>query len=154
MENVTCNHHSSERETIGLPFPVLGTPCSCADTYAAIVAGEDIPGLRAFCALVRESARHPEKLTSFASDLITWDRAALTDHTGPFLWVLRESGTVLLLPTNHKSKGFSNRLTVRGILNAFGPGNAHLWFWWDGRFLRAVTPEQAETLVREVEFGE
>lgn len=153
MENVTCNHHSSERDTFALPFPVLGTPCSCADTYQAIVSGEDIPGLRAFCAIVREAAKHPEKLTSFASDLIVWDRVCLTEHTGPFLWVLRESGTVLLLPRKRGEKGFENRLTVRGILNAFGEANAHLWFWWDGRFLRSVTPEQAETLVREEEYG-
>lgn len=152
MENVTCNHHSSERETIGLPFPVLGTPCSCADTYRAIVAGETIPKLEAFCAIVRESARHPEKLTSFASDLITWDRRELTGHTGPFLWVLRESGTVLLVPRKHGTKGFENRLTVRGITRAFS--SDLLWFWWDGRFLRSVTLEQAETLVREVEFSE
>lgn len=144
-----CNHHAGETELYRLTFPVFSRECQCVSTYAAIVAGETIPKLESYCAIVREAAKHPECLRSFASDLLVWDRYTLTDYSGPFLWVLRESGTTLLVPKKRGEPGYEGRLTVRGILRAFGDGD--LWFWWDGRFLRAVSPEDANELVKEEE---
>jgi hypothetical protein len=138
---VICNHHKDEKKT-----------CSCVATFDAIVEGESIPKLEGYCAIARETARHPELLTSFASDLILWDRIELTDYTGPFLWVLRDSGTVLLKPMARDNwRAYDGRLTVKGIRHAFSGWALQSWFWWDGRTLRAVSPDEAETLVREAE---
>lgn len=134
-----CNHHEGPRAE--RPFA-----CSCVDTFNAIVAGEEIPKLRGYCAIVREAARHPEMLEAYASDLITHDRAQLTDYAGPFLWVLRDWGTVLLVPSERPGS-----LTVDGLLVAsFGPKDGALWFWFDGRYLAPVTPTEAKDLISDV----
>ncbi len=125
-----CNHHRDEKKS-----------CSCVAAFDAIVTGEDIPRLAGYCAIVREASKHPELLKDYASDLITHDRRFLTDYEGPFLWVLRELGTVCVKP------GVSN-LTVKGIVTAFGDREC-LWFWWDGRALKRVDHERAKDLLDE-----
>jgi hypothetical protein len=142
-----CNHHKDARQD-----------CSCVETFEAIANGEDLPKLAGYCAIVREAAKHPDLLAHYASDLITHDRADLTAYDGPFLWVLRECGTVLLKPMARDNwRAYDGRLTVKGILNAVGwtgmsDRPAQRWYWWDGRTLRHVTSvEEAERLVHDAE---
>jgi hypothetical protein len=130
-----CNHHEAEKK-----------PCSCVETYDAIVAGEDIPKLAHYCAIVREAAKHPVLLSLYASDLITHDRAELTDYAGPFLWVLRDCGTVIVKPCVC-TRARCGCHTVKGILHAFGWENTR-WYWWDGAELHSVrSPERAHELL-------
>lgn len=138
-----CNHHRDN-----------GFQCSCLATYEAIVAGESIPKLDGFCAIVRAAneARRtdPDFLSMYASDLLVHDRAILTDYAGPFLWVLGASHTCLLRPSTERGA-----LTVRGIVQAFGaPSKRERWFWFDGTTLRRVLfVEHAEHLVSEAIHG-
>lgn len=123
-----CNHHEA-----------TGRACSCADTYQAIVAGENIPRLEGFCAIVREAAKYPAMLRAFASDLITHDRAELTGYAGPFLWVLRENGTQLVKP----DYGTWECHPVQSLVQAFGWEGTR-WYWFDGKALHELsTAEQA-----------
>lgn len=141
---LVCNHHRDH-----------GVACSCVDTYRAIVEGERIPKLDGYCAVVRmahaERVRNPEILSAYASDLLVHDRAMLTDYSGPFLWTLRECGTVLARPS--KDPG---AITPKGIANAFGPPCiARPWFWFDGRILRPVRfVEHAADLLAEATEGD
>lgn len=130
-----CNHHEDEKR-----------PCTCVDTYNAIVAGENIPKLAGYCAIVREAAKQPEYLTCYASDLLVWDRATLTDYAGPFLWVLRDCGTQLVRPGDWK--GSTDAVTA--FLHAFG--DKCRWYWFDGETLHHVrTAERARQLLQDEE---
>jgi len=37
-------------------------------------------------------------LRAYKNDLVEWDKKALKDHQGPYLWAIRENGTHLLTP--------------------------------------------------------
>ena len=148
-----CNHHRSWTPP-GLVDYRHGNgtqswtvECSCVATYEAIVAGETIPKADAYCAIVREAARHPEYLTDYASDLIFHDRNILAEYRGPFLWILRKLGTHIVLPSIDAKDGW----TGASVVSCFGGETGHLYFWWDGRTLRALRdPKHAgETLDEE-----
>ncbi len=135
-----CNHHRNYNPPGGVdyrqgqPGPAWTVTCSCVETYEAIVRGEDIPKLEAYCAIVREAAKHPDKLTHYAADLIVHDRNVLTDYRGPFLWILRELGTHIVIPHDGTDR---QDWTGAMVLKCFAREPGHLYFWWDGRALKA-----------------
>jgi len=79
--------------------------------------------------------------TSFATDLTTHDRATLERRSPalPFLWVLRASGTQLVLPSTGPIDGVGHRAweVPAFIANAFGAADC-LWFWWNGSALERI----------------
>jgi hypothetical protein len=144
-----CNHHKDE-----------GRACRCVETFGDIVAGENIPKLRGYCAIVRESAKHPELLKSFASDLLVWDRAVLTDYDGPFLWAIRESGTHLIrafgddAPIRAKGKVTRETSKLSSYIRTIESCGPMRWYFWDGHALRALRDAQeALTYITDVIEG-